>query len=85
MRWEEFISRLYLNIYWMHQGDRSSIEEVLTRFSQEITEASENQVKRLNLICENDAFLNAFTMASNLAQLLDLSQDELLRKSMQEW
>jgi hypothetical protein len=46
---------------------------------------SQNQVKRLCLICKNDAFNNAFVNAHVATALLSLSMDRQLQAAFEEF
>jgi hypothetical protein len=77
----EFAEKLYLNFFWMHDGDKESTDRAISEFYERITIATENQLARLRLICKNDAFLNAFVAAQSIAYLLNVRKDGLLKKS----
>jgi hypothetical protein len=66
----EVATRVYLNMYWLHHGNLEEIKEVIKRFGEELRVSSTNQVKRLNLVCKNDAFVNAFVNTQLVAQFL---------------
>jgi len=58
----EIVNRLYLNMYWVHEGDKDRVDQVISKLYSEITTTAQNQADRLRLICRNDAFLNAFVL-----------------------
>lgn len=70
--------RMYLNIYWIHKGDMPAINKIIDQFKKEITESSANQVKRLNLICKSDAFMNAFYHTQIAAEFLSMDMERVL-------
>jgi hypothetical protein len=74
-------SRLYLNIFWLHGGDRQAIDQVVSDFGHLMLALSENQVKRLNLICQNDAFNNSFVNAHVATALLSMNMDRQLQQA----
>ncbi len=78
---EEFATRLYLNIFWAHSGDRDQTEEFITRFNDQIAQTSANQTARLRLICQNDAFMNAFVSAQAIISFLKLAKDSEMSKA----
>ncbi|NQT89984.1 MAG: hypothetical protein HQ558_01875 [Candidatus Omnitrophica bacterium] len=78
---KEVASRIYLNIYWLHKGRKEEIEKVVTRFSEEIRQTSRNQVKRLNMICKNDAFMNAFVATQVATEFLSMDMNSVLEQS----
>lgn len=77
----EFANRLYLNIYWIHGGNRESTEKAISDFNEQITITTQNQVARLRLICKNDAFINAFVNAQSIPALLHRRKDTYLQES----
>jgi hypothetical protein len=78
-------SRLFLNIYWQHRGQREKINHVILEFTQAMKHLCQNQVKRLNLICGNDAFNNAFVNAHVATLLLSLGIEKELQKSLDKY
>lgn len=53
-------ARIYSNMYLIHKGDDVVIEKMIVGFRKEVLESTRCLVKRLRLICKNDAFINAF-------------------------
>jgi len=84
MSGREVATRVYLNMYWLHQGDLGQVKEMIKRFGEELKVSSTNQVKRLNLVCKNDAFLNAFVNTQLVTQFL-VNMEAILRKSFDEF
>ncbi|NTV53748.1 MAG: hypothetical protein HGA76_12200 [Candidatus Firestonebacteria bacterium] len=78
-------SRLYMNIFWLHRGDRQAIDQVVSDFGHMMMILSQNQVKRLNLICQNDAFNNSFVNAHVATALLSLGMDRYLQEMFDEF
>lgn len=78
----EFINRLYLNILWLHGGDKEKVDMAVSGFYEHITNATSNQLARLKLICKHDAFLNAFIGVQSISQILNISKDSLLEESL---
>jgi hypothetical protein len=78
-------TRLYLNIFWLHRGDQAAVDQVVSEFGHMMLTLSQNQVKRLNLICRNDAFNNAFVNAQVAAALLSLHMDQQLQKAFEDF
>lgn len=78
---EESSLRMYLNIYWLMRGRREEIEGLIARFRDEMRIASENQVKRLAVICKRDAFVNAFVNAQVALEFLSLGVEEKLERA----
>ncbi len=77
----EMRNRLYLNIYWLHKGDLKEIENSINKFKDEIKLTTQSQVKRMRLICKNDAFVNAFANTHIATEILSVDMEEALKKS----
>jgi hypothetical protein len=84
MSGREVATRVYLNMYWLHKGNLEEIKEIIKRFGEELKVSSTNQVRRLNLVCKNDAFLNAFVNTQLVTQVLVYIED-ILTKSFNEF
>jgi hypothetical protein len=80
----EVATRVYLNMYWLHKGNIEEIKEVIKRFGEELRVSSTNQVKRLNLVCKNDAFVNAFVNTQLVTQFL-VNIEGILTKSFDDF
>jgi len=80
----EVATRVYLNMYWLHKGNLEEIKEMLKRFGEELRVSSTNQVKRLNLVCKNDAFVNAFVNTQLVTQFL-VNIESILTKSFDDF
>ena len=85
METEEIANNLYLNIYWMSQGDPKTVDEVISSLYEEITRSSQNQLTRLRLISKNDAFINAFILTHLLANMLHENRDSSLKTKLAEY
>ncbi|NJD55259.1 MAG: hypothetical protein FIA94_02500 [Nitrospirae bacterium] len=77
------VERICLNIYWLHKGDKTKIDTFLQQFQQDIAIISGNALKRLNLICQKDALLNAFYNMQVTVDLLAMKMDEVLNRAFQ--
>jgi hypothetical protein len=66
----EAVSRLYLNIYWLNEGDQEKVIKIIDEMRHVATITSKNCVKRLNLICKSDAFVNAYVRTYYFADML---------------
>jgi hypothetical protein len=84
MSGKEVATRVYLNMYWLHNGNLEEIKEIVKRFGEELKVSSTNQVRRLNLVCKNDAFLNAFVNTQLVTQFL-INIEDILTKSFNEF
>ena len=78
-------ARMYLNMYWVHKGDKEKIKKIIEQFIEELRESSDNQVKRLNLICKNDAFMNAFVSAQVVTEFLSMDINKTLDQSIHDF
>lgn len=76
---ETVAAKIYLNIYYLHKGNKKEIDKVISQFQEELILTTKNQVKRLNLICKNDAFINAFVNAQITTQFLSMDIDSILK------
>ena len=84
MSGREVATRVYLNMYWLHKGNLEEIKGMIKRFSEELRVSSTNQVKRLNLVCKNDAFMNAFVNTQLVTEFL-IHEEDLLAKSFDKF
>jgi len=84
MSGREVATRVYLNMYWLHKGNLEEIKGIIKKFGEELKVSSTNQVKRLNLVCKNDAFLNAFVNTQLVTQFL-INMEDILMKSFNEF
>src|SRR3972149_7464260 len=80
----EVATRVYLNMFWLHKGNLEEIKEGIKRFGEELRVSSANQVRRLNLVCKNDAFVNAFVNTQLVTQFL-VNIEGILTKSFNDF
>ena len=80
----EVATRVYLNMYWLHRGNFEEIKGIIKRFGEELRVSSTNQVKRLNLVCKNDAFVNAFVNTQLVTEFL-IHEEDILAKSFDDF
>jgi len=78
MRTEEIANRLYLNMYWIHKGNRDSVDQLISKLNAEISITTRNQMERLRLVSQNDAFLNAFVLTHMITDVLYENKDTKL-------
>lgn len=76
---DQILSQIYINIFWLNDGDLDKTKQAIYEFKTEIQISDECLIKRLRLICKNDAFLNAFTMCQVSSEYLSMDEEELLR------
>lgn len=82
---KEIAGRGYLNAYWLHDGNRDKIINTFETFREDITATSQNQVKRLSLICKNDAFLNAFVNTQVITEFLNMDIEKITKESFEKF
>ncbi|MFH1395293.1 MAG: hypothetical protein ABIH09_03970 [Candidatus Omnitrophota bacterium] len=82
---QEMVNRMYLNMYWIHKGNNSEIDAVITKFVDQIRITSQNQVKRLNLICKNDAFMDAFVETQIITEFLSMDIEKQIEESFRKF
>lgn len=82
---QETANRLYLNIYWANEGNKEAVDQIISRMSKEITITSQNKAARLRLICDNDAFLNAFVLTHMLTDILFENKDRNLKELLESF
>jgi hypothetical protein len=76
--------RLFMNIFWLHQGDRPKVEETLKEIHHSMLVTAKNCVKRLNLMCKSDVFMNAFILSEGFLAVLSMDPDDLLKEYFDE-
>lgn len=81
----EVASRVYINMYWQHQGNKEELNKVITGFEEELRISSDNQVKRLNLVCKKDAFMNAFVNTQVVSEFLSMNIENVIKRSIDEF
>jgi hypothetical protein len=81
----EVAGRVYINMYWQHRGNKEELDKVIAQFKEELRISSENQVKRMNLVCKNDAFMNAFVNTQIVSQFLAMNIEDTIKKSLERF
>ena len=61
------------------------MDKVIAQFREELRVSSENQVKRMNLVCKNDVFMNAFVNTQVVSEFLVMSIEDAITKSVGEF
>jgi hypothetical protein len=82
---KEIAGRLCLNLHFINKDYREKIKETITKFNEEITISSKNQIMRMNLVCKNDAFMNSFVNTQLSAMLLSMDMDKKLEAVINEF
>jgi hypothetical protein len=80
MEIDDIVRRIYLNIYMSCYGDKKSIDAIIRKFQEEIFVTTSCQVKRLNLICKNDALVNALVLTQTAVDLLSLDINDAFKQ-----
>lgn len=85
MEAKEVAERIYLNVFWHCRGAIEKTKEIIEKFAEEIRHTSACQISRLNTICKNDVFLNAFAITQVVTELVSMLNDEALEKSFRDF
>lgn len=74
----DLLSRtVFANIYLHCAGNQQAIETMLTQMTEELLLTARCQIKRLQLICKQDAFINAIVGTHTTVQMLLHNLQEL--------
>ncbi|MDH4216471.1 MAG: hypothetical protein OEV23_06200 [Gallionella sp.] len=84
MEVDKIASRIYLNIYWLHDGDLDRIKKAIDTFTRYIAISSECLVHRMNMICKNDAFAHAFANTHVVTQFFAMNMEQVLSSYFEE-
>jgi hypothetical protein len=85
MHGREIASRLYLNLIFLHNCNMDEINKVILKFKEEIKITSKNQVARMNLVCQNDAFSNSFVNTQIITEILSMNLDKALEAAFKNF
>lgn len=80
---EESITRLGLNIFWIHRNDRAKANRTIAEIRHHVTETSKSCIKRLNIMCKSDAFKNAYVRTQTFTEFLAMDTEVLLDRYFQ--
>lgn len=83
MSFAQAVEKIYLNVYWLHKGNKAEISKFLQQFQHDISITSENAIKRLGLICQKDALVNAFYNMRVAVDFLAMEMDNVLSNAFQ--
>jgi hypothetical protein len=81
----EMMARIHLNIYWDCKGDQQLAEKVTEAFANEITCTCRCQVKRLGLVCSDDALITAFVRVQSQIEYLAIGKSAALEQSFEDY
>jgi len=82
---QEMAKTMYLNMFWLNNGDAETVKKIIATFCEQIRITSSNQVKRLNLICKSDAFINSFVNTQVATMFLSMDIKNVLAKAFEEF
>ena len=66
----EIATAVFRNMYIACEGDLQQLSETLHKMQEELLQTTQCQVKRLRLISQRDAFLNAFIATHSTTELM---------------
>lgn len=69
-------SRVFANIYLDYQGEKNKIVSIISELKSTIDESTHCIIKRLRLICKNDAFINALVNTGSITSFLELETEK---------
>ncbi len=81
----EVAAKVYINMYWQHKGNKEEMDKIIAQFKEELRISSENQVKRMNLVCKNDVFMNAFVNTQIVSEFLTMDIEGTIKKSIESF
>lgn len=77
---EQIARQVFLSLYLKHRGDAKAVREVIGRMQASLHVTTECQVKRIRLICRNDALANAFVNLHTAVTWLSFELQSRLRQ-----
>jgi len=80
---KEATMRMYLNMHWLHKGNKEEINKMVNIFIEQLRITSQNQVTRMNLICKNDVFMNAFVNTQIATEFLSMDIEKTAAKAFE--
>ena len=75
---------VFLNLYLACKGNMQILESTLNTMQRELMQTVKCQMRRLQLICEGDAFLNAFVNTENTTEIMLLAVRSQARSLAEE-
>ena len=78
---KEIASRLYLNMYWVHRGNMDEVKKFIAQIDKDLRITTRNQLKRVQLIAKNDAFVNALYDTQMITEFLSLGMERTLEEA----
>jgi len=81
---QEIAKMMYLNAFFLYNGNMEVVKKAIATFCEQTQITSSNQVKRLNLICKHDAFINSFVNTQVATMFLSVDMENVLSKAFDE-
>ncbi|NOX65979.1 MAG: hypothetical protein GXO85_09325 [Chlorobi bacterium] len=75
---QQALAQIYLNIFWLNKGDKKKTHNAINIFTKEMRISNECLLRRLKLICKNDAFINAYANTQMSSEFLSMNGDDIL-------
>jgi len=75
---DEIAKIVFKNIFFELKGNIEVIQKLVSTMSEEILHTAKCQVARLNLICNNDSFVNAFVSTDLITTFIKLELKEYI-------
>ncbi len=72
---------VFKNILFESHGNIEQVQKIICIMSEEILHTAKCQVKRLNLICNNDAFVNAFVNTDLITNFIQFELKKYMASS----
>lgn len=80
MSTEDVVIRVYMNMFWMCEGNIEKTRALITKFHDEITTTTRCQLGRIRLFCKHDAFLNALVLTQLASEFLAMNAEDVIRR-----
>jgi hypothetical protein len=81
----EIAERLYLNAFFIHKGEIASINKFIETAYSGLSVAIERLIERISLLCQNDAFLNAFVETQAVLEYLTMNIKETIENKFNQF
>ncbi|HON55913.1 MAG TPA: hypothetical protein PLM75_10080 [bacterium] len=80
-----FCNRLYLNIYWINKGNYEIINSEIEAFKEEMDIMLTNLKEKLDIICNNDAYLNSIVNFHIISLILSMDIESNMAKAIENY
>lgn len=85
MQSADVVARVYLNMFWMCDGNLEKTRALITQFHDEITITTRCQMERIRLFCKHDAFLNALVITQIASEFLSFNAEKFVRERVESF